>query len=40
MMKNVPINSFTKDELNEYILDLGEKIIEPNKYGNGYMLTV
>ena len=25
MMKNVPINSFTKDELNEYILDLGEK---------------
>ena len=25
MMKNVPINSFTKDELNKYILDLGEK---------------
>lgn len=25
MIKNVPINSFTKDELNKYILNLGEK---------------
>ena len=37
MKKNVSINSFTKEELHKYVLDLGEKNIELNNYGNGSM---
>ena len=38
MKKNLSINSLTREELSEYIFDLGEKNIELNSYGNGYTL--